>query len=128
MSQVPVSMIVVSIAPLSLEIDGPQAGLVGEFYSFSAAVSPISTTLPLEYTWQASGQETVTHSGGLSDMLALIWDSPGIQAITVTATNFGGTVTDVHTITISKVAISRLVAGSNSPTLLGAPTTFTATV
>ena len=52
-----VTMTVASIAPLSVVIDGLQDGLVGEFLIPSiAAVSPISTTLPVEYSWQASGK------------------------------------------------------------------------
>jgi PKD repeat protein len=115
-------------APLSVEIVGPAGGQIGGSYPFTAAVSPISTTLPVEYFWQADGQTPITHTGGLSDTLAYLWDSPGTQVITVTATNFGGTVTDTHTITITDVPIAGLVANNDSPTLLGTPTTFTATV
>jgi PKD repeat protein len=35
---------------------------------------------------------------------------------------------DTHTITINDVSISGLLAANDSPTLLGAPTTFTATI
>ena len=48
--------------------------------------------------------------------------------ITITATNFGGTATDTHTLTINDVPISGLLASNDSPTRLGTPTTFTATV
>jgi PKD repeat protein len=84
--------------------------------------------LPIEYAWQASGQDAVTHTGGLSDTLAYTWDSPGTQLITVTADNIGGSVVATHTITISDVPIDGLFASSDSPTLLGESTAFTATV
>jgi PKD repeat protein len=126
--EVPVSMTVATVAPFSVEIEGLLDGLVGESYAFTATVSPISTTLPIEYSWQASGQGAVIHTNGLSDTLAYTWDSPGTQLITVTATNFGGSVVATHTLTINDVPISGLLASSDSPTLLGESTTFTATV
>jgi len=126
--EVPVSMTVAAIAPLSVEIDGPPAGLVGESYSFTATVQPVSATLPITYSWQVSGQEAIIHTGGLSDTLAYTWDIPGTQLITVTATNLSGSVVATHTLTISDVPISGLAASNDSPTLLGESTTFTATV
>jgi hypothetical protein len=117
-----------AISPSMLSVAGSSEGISGQPYTFTAAVSPITTTLPIEYSWQASGQDAVTHTGGLSDTLAYTWDSPGTQLITVTAANFGGSVVATHTIAISDAPISGLNASSDSPTTLGAATTFTATV
>lgn len=127
--QVPVTMTVLAPGvPLSVEIAGPQEGLAGTAYPFTAVVEPISTTLPVEYIWQASGQEPVTHTGGITDTVAYTWDSPGTKAITVTATNTAGVVSATHTIVISDAPISGLVAGSDSPTPLGSVTTLNATI
>jgi CSLREA domain-containing protein len=117
-----------AVSPAWLTITGSNEGVIGESYTFTATIEPFYSTLPVEYSWQARGQIPITHTGGLSDTVAYIWDSPGTQVITVTATNFGGMVIDTQTITITDVAISSLVASSDSPTLLGKPTTFTATV
>ena len=109
-------------------IEGRTIGIVGVTYTFTATVNPISTTLPIEYIWQASGQAPVTHSGGLTDTVDYVWMIPGNQTIAITATNTSGTVTNTHSITITDVPIYGLLATNDSPTLLGDPTTLTVTV
>ncbi len=79
----------------------PAAGLTQAEYTFTATVNPVTAAQPITYTWQATGQSPVVHTGGLSDTVAFTWATSGTQAITVTATNFGGTVTGAHLITIS---------------------------
>jgi hypothetical protein len=89
------------VSPTLVTITGPGEGFVGNTYTFTAIVEPLSTTLPLEYVWQASGQETITHTGGMSDTIAFIWEIPSTYAITVTASNPAGSVVDTHMITIT---------------------------
>jgi len=86
--------------PTSVAISGPVIGIIQTDYTFIATVSPITTTLPITYAWWATEQSSVTRSGSLSDTIAFTWNTPGIQAITVTATNSWGTVTGTHTVTI----------------------------
>jgi predicted outer membrane repeat protein len=109
-------------------ISGPSSGEVLNSYSFTASVTPISATLPVTYMWQATGQMPVTHTRGLSDTASFQWELVGIKAITLTVSNISTTVNAGHLITITDIPISGLLAGSDSPTWLGSPTTLSATV
>jgi len=56
---------------------------------------------PITYTWQATGQSLVTHTGGgTSDTINFTWITTGTRAITVTVTNALGSATDSRTINI----------------------------
>ena len=109
-------------------IEGPTTGDAAVSYTFTATVMPISATLPISYVWQAEGQVLVTHTGGISDSASFAWGDPGVYDLQVAATNLSGTVTNTHTITISEVPITGLLATNDSPTSLGSPTMFTATI
>jgi hypothetical protein len=98
---VPVTMTVTPVTPTAVMISGPDAGWTGESQVFMAAVEPISTTFPITYAWQATGQDTIIHTGGITDTVAYTWQSPGAQIITITATNVAGSVMDTHIITIT---------------------------
>ncbi|MCB8984277.1 MAG: hypothetical protein H6659_10665 [Ardenticatenaceae bacterium] len=74
-------------APLSATIEGPPSGLVNTTYTFTAAVSPTTTILPLTYTWTIEGAAPITHTGGLSDTLQLSWTAVGQKAILLTVQN-----------------------------------------
>ncbi len=114
--------------PAGLVVDGPAAGVAGATYAFTAAVSPITTTLPLTYVWQASGQPPVTQTGGLSDTVAIAWDTPGAQTITVTAENVAGVVSSTYAVTIDAAPPAGLVVDGPAAGVAGATYTFTATV
>jgi PKD repeat protein len=116
------------VSPTLVTIDGTEAGLVGQTYTFTATVEPLSITLPVEYVWETTGQPPLTHTGGLLDTASFSWQVLGEQVITVTASNDFGTVTDTHTILISEVPISGLQVVNDSPTQLGEMTTLAATV
>ncbi len=73
--------------------------------TFTAAASPVNATLPITYTWQATGQPPVTHTGGLSDTASFTWSVTGTQVLTVTASNTGGMATATHLITISQTPV-----------------------
>jgi len=81
------------IAADSVSINGPSTGATLTSYSFTATVNPITTTLPVTYTWQASGQTTLIRTNGLSDTASFAWpaEAIGTQLITVTADNGLGT-------------------------------------
>jgi len=88
-------------APNAVTISGPQTGAAQVGHTFNAAVSPISAMQPITYVWQATNQSQVTHTGGgLNDTVNFTWSVTGTQAITVTAMNALGTVTDTHVIAI----------------------------
>jgi hypothetical protein len=87
--------------PTQVTISGPESGYTNYSYDFSAIVEPISTTLPLTYTWQADMQMPITHTSGLSDTVSFVWEMPGTYAITVTTSNLAGEVSDSHVIKIS---------------------------
>jgi uncharacterized repeat protein (TIGR01451 family) len=92
------------IPPGSVTLSGPTTGFTNTIYTFTATTSPITTTLPLTYFWQASGQAPLTHTGGLSNSTNFIWSIAGPQVITVTASNGGGSVMDTHNITLGLCA------------------------
>jgi predicted lipoprotein with Yx(FWY)xxD motif len=94
-----------SPVPLSgVSTSGPTEGTVNAAYVFTATASPVTATLPITFTWQASGQAPVTHTGnGLSDWVTYTWplQEAGQQIITATAMNATSVVTDIHTLTIA---------------------------
>jgi PKD repeat protein len=116
------------VSPTLVTISGSSGGLVGQAYTFTASTEPVSTTLPITYTWQADDHLPIIHTGGLTDTVSFTWDIPGTQIITVTTSNLSGSVIDTHVITITDIPISGLTAFNDSPTLLGEATTFTAVI
>jgi len=71
-------------------LSGPPMTPVDTATAFTATVGPPTATLPVTYTWQASGQADVGHVGVLSDTAAFTWAVTGTQSITVTAENVCG--------------------------------------
>lgn len=94
--------------PNSAVISSPPTGLIHDDHTFTANVSPMTTTLPLTYTWQATEQAPVTHTNDLSDTVLFTWDTPGIKAITVTVSNGGRTPAKASSETL-------IVAPANEP-------------
>jgi CSLREA domain-containing protein len=115
-------------SPSLVMITGAVDGFIQQSYSFTAAVEPLYTTLPLTYTWQADGQLPIIHTSGLTDTVAFTWDTPGTYMLTVSAANITGTVSDTHSITITDQPVAGLVAFNDSPTTLGEVTILSATV
>ena len=87
--------------PTAVTLSGPGEGWVNTFYTFTAAVEPISTTLPLTFVWESDGQMPITHTGGLTDTAGFTWKIPGTQVITITASNPADTVSASAVITIT---------------------------
>ena len=91
--------------PTRVDIAGPLTGTINTAQAFTAAVSPLTATLPITYVWQATGQPLVTHTGGgLNDAVAFTWVTTGTQAITATATNAGGAIQNTHFMIIEDVS------------------------
>lgn len=109
--------------PDSVSLAGTASGLPGTAHTFTATVSPGSASTPITYTWQADGQTLVTHTGrGTSDTIQFTWSTTGTKAITVTATNAGGTATNSRTILINETGTVTPPSG----VMLSGPVTGTA--
>lgn len=90
------------IGPHSAALNaGANVGLSGTANTFIAAVTPLTATRWLTYTWQATGQSPITNTTfKLSAAASLTWTVTGMQSITATASNCGGSAVDSHTIDI----------------------------
>ncbi len=102
--------------PLSgVVISGPVTGLNATPYVFVANITPLSATQPITYVWQAIGQSTLIHADrGISDSVIFTWTLPGLQLITVTASNAGGRVSDEHVINLESSTRYVAMSGSDS--------------
>lgn len=112
----------------AVEISGPVEGIPGEAYTFSAQVSPLNATQPVTYVWEATGQETVTHTNGLDDQVEFSWLDMGTKTITVTATNDGGTVSDVHSVNVQLTAPNSVAINGPLTATVGIEQTYFAAV
>jgi len=93
-------------AVAALDLGGPLSGTVGQGYQFVAAAAPPTATLPVTYTWLASGQSAVvTTTNALSHTVAFTWTTAGVKTIIVTAANCGGAVSRTHTITLEQITL-----------------------
>jgi hypothetical protein len=95
-------------APGSVIPTGPALGIIDVSYTFTATVSPITTTQPITYVWQATGLTTQTHTGrGASDTATFTWPSgaTGVKTISVSASNQVGTAHGSKNIIISETPI-----------------------
>jgi hypothetical protein len=83
-----------------LALSGPKIGWMGENLTFTATTTPLTTTLPLEYSWTVEGQPTVTHTDGLADTSAYAWSTSGVYDLSVTATGPDGVASDTSSVLI----------------------------
>lgn len=85
----------------NVSLVGPTTGLVNSPYTFLANVQPVTTTLPVTYTWQATDQGPVIKTNTFRDEVSFTWSQSGTKTITVTANNKEGIlVQDTHAIFI----------------------------
>ncbi len=97
---------VVTLPPalLNVTLTGPVTGTVDTAATFLATVNP-TATLPVTYTWTATGQPPrVQPNQGLTATMTFTWSVTGSQSITVTATNSGGTVQATRHIVLEAAA------------------------
>jgi len=92
----------INVPPVvTITIDGATDGVINTLYPFTTTVSPAETTLPITYTWEATGQTAVyTTTSILTNTISYSWAVGGTKMITVTATNAAGSVIDTHPIII----------------------------
>lgn len=100
--------------PESVNISGPVIGIVGIEQVYQARVEPITTTLPITYVWQASGQETVTQTGGLTDTVSYTWYEPGEQIINLLAMNAMGEVATTFSTTVLTPELEVVITGTTN--------------
>ena len=116
-SPVSTSMIV-TVTPVNLAsvtINAPvNAAPINTAFVFSANALPVNAAQPITYVWSATGQSPVTQTNGmqLSAPQMFTWTTPGVQTVTVTATNAGNTVTATTLVTVTVVPASVGVAAS----------------
>jgi len=124
--------IVVNVPPADVNVDGPTAGVVDTPYDFTAQVEPVTTTQPITYVWQATGQSTVTdtHVYSVTHAQPFTWPTPGPKTVTVTVDNGSGVSRATHVITITEAPEPPTEVAIAGPTdgVIHARYTFTATV
>ncbi len=82
------------LLPLELAITGPETPSAESGVALTAAVSPVTTSLPLTYTWRVEGQPGLVRRGGLAQTAVFTWTSPGTYTVVVSATGpTGATIT-----------------------------------
>ncbi|MCP4424270.1 MAG: hypothetical protein GY803_07265, partial [Chloroflexi bacterium] len=99
--------------PTSVVISGPTQGFVSASHTFTATVSPPETTLPLTYTWEATGHAPIVRAiSSRADAVPFSWAATGTYTVAVSVANaVGGPVMATHTfIAIEPQAYLPLVA------------------
>lgn len=90
------------VSATAVSLTAPTTGEPNISYTFTADVTPSFTSTPITYTWEISGQNTITTTDGISNTVSLSWDSVGSKEVVVTAVNETGfSVTQSHTIHIA---------------------------
>lgn len=90
------------VAADSVAITGPTSGATNTSYDFTAAISPLTTTTPVTYTWEITDHDPITNTGGLTNTVSLSWTSGGSKSVVVTAVNSTGfSVSQTYTIDIA---------------------------
>ena len=84
-----------------VNLSGPLSGLTNRAYTFTTTV-PLTTTLPVTYTWTVNGQSPITVSAGVSDTQTFTWNTAGVKKVTVQAANRAGTIQVFQNITINE--------------------------
>jgi hypothetical protein len=77
-------------APENVGVEPPSgvsAYLLNQPYTFSASVSPLTSTLPITYLWQATDYAPRTVVGGPTNDQTYTWGVEGMKHVTVTVDN-----------------------------------------
>ena len=91
-------------------IAGQSKGTANATYPFTITVEPTTAATPITYTWQATGQDTVSHTAALSDTVDYTWGIAGTKTITATADNgYGTPVTTTHSISIQEDPVEQML-------------------
>lgn len=98
----------VSDAPQSVTISGPSTGEAESSHTFTASVDfatlaqniSVFANLPVTFTWQATEQLDIVHTGTTSDVVSFAWTTPGEKTVSVTVANADGQVSSEEEVTI----------------------------
>ncbi|MBA3531804.1 MAG: S8 family serine peptidase [Ardenticatenales bacterium] len=109
----------------AIDISGPTTGVVGAPTTFNAAISPLSATAPISYTWApepSSGQGTATAT--------YYWSAAGTHPVSVNAQNCGDFVADIQDVAIRTTTQPDLSISKEGAAVAtaGQPITYTLTV
>jgi len=115
---------VAQLVPLTgVTISGPTTGTVGNFYDFTASVTPPTATRPA-YTWSSTGLV----SGQGTPSARYRWTAPGTYTITVRAENPAGVVSDTHVIVITCIPLTGVAISGPANGLINRAYTFNAVI
>jgi hypothetical protein len=91
-----------NVSPVNeVVINGPSAGYSEVGYSFTAAAGPVTATLPITYTWEATEHSPATDIlYSLTDLITFTWNTTGTKFITVTAMNIRDGITSSHAVSL----------------------------
>jgi hypothetical protein len=98
-----------------LNLSGDLEGPIGAECEFTAEVGPLGATTPITYEWQATGQDPVINTSGLSDGVMFVWDTPGTKTVSVTARNGVNQLTKQTTIDIHEDVLNIYIPFVISP-------------
>jgi hypothetical protein len=97
------------VPPDKLDINGPPGGISGDDYNFTASVVPLTTTLPLTYTWQVTDQPTIVVTGGLSVTQTYSWITSGLKEMVITAENSAGSTVITRTFELPHIFLPFII-------------------
>lgn len=116
----------------NVTLSGPTSGFVDTSYIFTATVSPIDVTPPINIVWSATDSAAFTETNQLNSTHTFQWTASGPKTITVTAQNEGSApVTVTHQITIftpMDLVIGPLELVSTPPITAGQSVMFRTTI
>jgi hypothetical protein len=75
-----------TVLPTSVTLLGPAQATVHSHHQFTATVLPANATTPLTFEWEATDHAKVTRSGGVSNGISYLWQTPGQKTVRVTVT------------------------------------------
>jgi hypothetical protein len=84
----------------SAALSGPVIGRLDLDYTFTTSALPITSTLPVTYTWQVSGYPPLVDVDGVSKSRTFSWNSYGPKTVQVTVSNAVSSLVGTHTILI----------------------------
>jgi hypothetical protein len=93
--------------PLLLAIGGMASGETDRPYIFHASIGPLTTTLPLTFTWNydlgtMTASAVYTNVNDFIQYHTITWSLSGTYAITVTVSNVAGSITGTHLFPVYK--------------------------
>lgn len=101
-----------AVAPGAVNLTAPLAVSLGVTQTLLATVQPFSVTTPITYVWTMTDRPPIMHTNGITDRLAMAWETPGIYPVTVTALNGTGAVSTTRLMTVQAVAPSTVTLTS----------------